>query len=336
VVMRNIRQFINGMKNYLVKHGEADFHQVVHQERDKLSCTEFLNLDAILEGALEELLVAPLHDHISRLWRAAAQRSGATQRLTEQFELARGRSAAALGVKPTLPEPPAAVLASVRHLLGRMQDSASPLDKLECLLATVSALFASAGSQASSLPADDFLPLLLYTLVHCHVTNVEFEADYMWGLLHPLLLHGEAGYYLTMLSSAVHVLKNLQHHLDDRSRESTGRLSDRSGSCSGSEPVEGFLRVLIPDEQQGTILSRTLPARPGMTAREVCKMLDHRLRITSPQDYGLFKLINGEETLVGDLECPQAIKQDLSAKGIHCMLAYKRLEAKIAWPTGQL
>ena len=53
----------------------------------------------------------------------------------------------------------------------------------------------------------------------------QFEADYMWGLLHPMLLNDEAGYYLTMLSSAVHVLKNLPHYLDDRSRESTRSLS---------------------------------------------------------------------------------------------------------------
>ncbi|XP_037073336.1 protein sprint-like [Pollicipes pollicipes] len=336
VVMRNVRQFCNGIKNYLVKHGEAEFHQVVHQERDKLSSTEFLNLDAILEGVLEELLVTPLHDHVSRLWREAAQRSGATQRLAENFEFARSRPAVALGLKPQQTPPTAAVLASVRHFLGRMQDSASPLDKLESLLATVSVLFSAAGGEDASIPADDFLPLLLYALVHCHVTNVEFEADYMWGLLHPLLLNGEAGYYLTMLSSAVHVLKNLLHYLGDRSRDSNTRLSQRSGSCSGSETVEGFLRVVIPDEQQGTILSRTLPCRPGTTARDLCRMLDHKLRITSPQDYALFKLIDGEETLVGDLECPQQVKQDLAAKGVHCMLAYKRLEAKIAWPTGEL
>ncbi|XP_037073334.1 protein sprint-like [Pollicipes pollicipes] len=336
VVMRNVRQFCNGIKNYLVKHGEAEFHQVVHQERDKLSSTEFLNLDAILEGVLEELLVTPLHDHVSRLWREAAQRSGATQRLAENFEFARSRPAVALGLKPQQTPPTAAVLASVRHFLGRMQDSASPLDKLESLLATVSVLFSAAGGEDASIPADDFLPLLLYALVHCHVTNGEFEADYMWGLLHPLLLNGEAGYYLTMLSSAVHVLKNLLHYLGDRSRDSNTRLSQRSGSCSGSETVEGFLRVVIPDEQQGTILSRTLPCRPGTTARDLCRMLDHKLRITSPQDYALFKLIDGEETLVGDLECPQQVKQDLAAKGVHCMLAYKRLEAKIAWPTGEL
>ena len=52
--------------------------------------------------------------------------------------------------------------------------------------------------------------------------------------------------------------------------------------------------MVVPDEQRGTILSRTLPCRPGATARDLCRMLDHKLRITSPQDYGLFKLIDGD------------------------------------------
>ena len=42
------------------------------------------------------------------------------------------------------------------------------------------------------------------------MVSVEIEADYMWGLLHPSLLTGEGGYYLTSLSSAVLVLKNFR------------------------------------------------------------------------------------------------------------------------------
>lgn len=37
------------------------------------------------------------------------------------------------------------------------------------------------------------------------------------------------------------------------------------------------------------------------------------------------------ETLLMDSECPQDAR--LAARGKHCMLAYKRIDAKIAWPT---
>ena len=56
----------------------------------------------------------------------------------------------------------------------------------------------------------DFLPMFIYVLVQDGLVTAEIEADYMWGLLHPCLLAGEGGYYLTTLSSAVHILKNIK------------------------------------------------------------------------------------------------------------------------------
>lgn len=38
------------------------------------------------------------------------------------------------------------------------------------------------------------------------------------GLLHPSLLSGEGGYYLTTLSSAVHVLKNFKESNEENTK----------------------------------------------------------------------------------------------------------------------
>jgi hypothetical protein len=57
----------------------------------------------------------------------------------------------------------------------------------------------------------DFLPMLIYVLVQCGIVAAEIEADFMWGLIHPSLLNGEGGYYLTSLSSAVLALKNFKN-----------------------------------------------------------------------------------------------------------------------------
>ena len=67
------------------------------------------------------------------------------------------------------------------------------------------------------MPCADFLPLLIYVLVHCGLVSAEIEADYMWGLLHPSVLTGEGGYYLTTLSSAVLILKNFQEAHESKS-----------------------------------------------------------------------------------------------------------------------
>lgn len=57
--------------------------------------------------------------------------------------------------------------------------------------------------------AADFLPIFVWVLVQCGFTRAEIEAEYMWGLAHPSLFNGEGGYYLTTLTSAINVLKEL-------------------------------------------------------------------------------------------------------------------------------
>jgi len=63
-VMSNMRQFMNGMKNYLVKHGEKDFAAVVEKARTALKPETFLNLDRVLEAVMHQLIVLPLRDHL--------------------------------------------------------------------------------------------------------------------------------------------------------------------------------------------------------------------------------------------------------------------------------
>jgi len=120
--------------------------------------------------------------------------------------------------------------------------------------------------------------------------------------------------------------------------------------------LKSVLKVVVPDETNGSLLTKTLPVRPHMTTRDVCKIIAHKLRITNPQDYSLFKLIDGKgnilklisyyfnhcilyqlyffilEFLLSETDCPQDIKSSTSASGSHCLFAYKRIDAKIAWP----
>lgn len=325
VVMRNMRQFMSGMKNYLVKHGEREFEKEVEKERVKLRANEFLNLDAILEGVMHKLVVRPLRDHLYRLFVEEYTRSGAIERLAQAISLARHCPPHELGVRAKIEPPSTSAMSAVKGYLARLQRADSPLEKLENLLAGISAIFNSvkAANQGRSvaLGADDFLPLFVWVLVQSGMVAAEIEAEYMWGLLHPSLLSGEGGYYLTTLSSAVHVLKSFRPG------------SDQAADCSdGPAEFRSVLKIVVPDEMHGSIITKTLPVRPNMTTRDVCKIIAHKVRITNPQDYGLFKLVDGEETLLGEGECPQDIRGSVVSAGKHCMFAYKRIDAKIAWP----
>lgn len=99
VVMRNMRQFMSGMKNYLVKHGEREFEKEVEKERLKLRPNEFLNLDAILEDVMMGLVVRPLREHVCRLFNEHYFASGALQTLAENIQHAQGKTIYDLGVQ---------------------------------------------------------------------------------------------------------------------------------------------------------------------------------------------------------------------------------------------
>lgn len=214
VVMRNIRQFMSGMKNYLVKHGEREFEKEVEKERLKLKANEFLNLDAILEGVMMRLVVRPLREHVYKLFVEHYGATGSLNTLADSIQYAHNKHIQELGVRPTIIPPSDSNLNLILKYIERLQKSDSPLDKLENLLSAISTIFNSVKhsncDKHVTLGADDLLPLLVWVLVRGKVVDAEIEAEFMWGLLHPSLLTGEGGYYLTTLSSAVHVLKTFK------------------------------------------------------------------------------------------------------------------------------
>lgn len=335
VVMRNVRQFMSGIKNYLVKSGEGQFETVVQSERSKLKANEFLNLDAILESVLNKIVIKPLKKHIYQLFVNEYTRSGALKLLSDNIKYARTKTPGEFGIEPGFNLLKGLAMDSVHHYLRRLQQVYSPMKKLENLLAAISHIIKCIKSEKRkgiSLSTDDFLPVLMYVLVHCGMIAAEIEADYMWGLLHPSLLTGEGGYYLTTLSSAVHVLKTFHKCNNDYHEGIFNSFETRETLLPMLSDMQGFMKILIPDELNGSIISKTFPIRPRMSTREIVKMIAHKFSITNPQDYGLFKLVNGEETLLMESECPYSIKAELTASGMDCAFAYKRVDAKIAWP----
>lgn len=102
MVMRNMRQFMSGMKNYLVKHGERGFEKEVEKERLKLRPNEFLNLDAILEDVMMGLVVRPLREHVCQLFIDHYAATGALQTLAENIQHAHGKTIHELGVRVSI------------------------------------------------------------------------------------------------------------------------------------------------------------------------------------------------------------------------------------------
>lgn len=99
IVMRNMRQFMSGMKNYLVKHGEGDFQREVLRARSMLKSDEFLNLDAILESVMHQLVILPLREHLYGLFVDYYTGTGDIQLLVENVKHAFGKTPVDFGIR---------------------------------------------------------------------------------------------------------------------------------------------------------------------------------------------------------------------------------------------
>ena len=63
-VIRNVRQFINGMKNFFLKQGEGDLHSIFVEQRSRLTANQILNYDAITETVLHRLVLSKFHENV--------------------------------------------------------------------------------------------------------------------------------------------------------------------------------------------------------------------------------------------------------------------------------
>jgi hypothetical protein len=106
---------------------------------------------------------------------------------------------------------------------AKLQEAELPFEKLEFLLNAVTTILDntvdsdSESSDVRHLGCDDFLPLLAHVICKCGFHFAEIEAEYMWGLLQPTLMIGQAGYYVTSLCSAAISLKEFRSRTEQES-----------------------------------------------------------------------------------------------------------------------
>ncbi|XP_071482762.1 uncharacterized protein [Diadema antillarum] len=319
VVLRSVRQFMSGTKNYLLNNREPEVNAVINKYANELDAS---SLEAIVEGTLHQCVLAPLQSDISMSCLNEYNRNGSMALMDHNIMQAKSKSPEELGIKPNYIPPRGKDLEEIKRLFSELQEAYSPLRKLDLLLKIVSAIYNSVRDKNSgrkvtnSMGADDFLPMLIYVLVQCEMMCIEIEADYMWGLLDPAMLSGEGGYYLTTLSSAICVLKQFEEETNTETK--------------------GFLTVLAAPTLDPTCISlKTLPVLPGMVASEVCRILAHRLALEEEdaKTYRLYLLRNSSEIELEDFDSPLKMKTDEEARGVRgCRFGFKSHKAKINWP----
>jgi len=61
---------------------------------------------------------------------------------------------------------------------------------------------------------------------------------------------------------------------------------------AAEETSDAFIRIAIPNEQQGFIEYHTYPVLPKMDSSKLTRVIAHQFAITNPEDFGLSVFIS--------------------------------------------
>lgn len=126
-------------------------------------------------------------------------------------------------------------------LFAKLQEAELPFEKLDYLLTAMTMILDntidpdSESNDARHFGCDDFLPLLAYVLCKTGFHFAEIEAEYIWGLMMPTVMNGQAGYYATSLCSAAVSLKAFKQQFE--SPEGVSVVSENFDSLDSGCPA---------------------------------------------------------------------------------------------------
>ena len=337
-IMSNVRQFLNGMKNYLIKNSSERFLTLIDAIRQNLNSTQqVFNIDSLIEDCLENIVLIKLKHKIYYLlvdWLINNNMLCAfSSNIKDLLNLDKILCTKLLGVKVTL-DP--SMLKILRGYYICMQNEYSPFAKIKYILFIINELllkikkYNSALYDLCNLDLSEFLPLIIYILCVCNMYSMQIEIDYIWGLVHRQSINTETIFYLTLMSSACHILKTLNIK---QLANNFDVLTNNSSVVDLSYLSNGLFNFVMPNEKSRTIENFYIPIKQTFKCKEICNIIAFMLKIFNSNDYSLYLLDeNGAEKKIRDDEQPFEIKIEKFRLNLKVAFIYKNKCANIVWP----
>jgi len=199
---------------------------------------------------LEKFLLSRLHE---RIFATDASDREQDEALAARFERLAWVGFEHLGVPPVDPS----LLRLAVSELERVNTYKAPRDKLVCILNASRVIndvlkitMEDSGAVGRPLSADDFLPLLIYSVLTAKPPRLHANVEFIAAFRHPSRLHGEDAYFLTALQSAAAFVrqasaKELGVSEEEFERRCAESLAAAAGAPGGA-PAPG--EEAAPDE----------------------------------------------------------------------------------------
>jgi len=300
IVMRNMRQFMTGMKNYLIRTGEEDLQNAIERERVKLRPNSFIDIDSVLEHALQNVIIKPLYQKLLKLFNTTIKSSDCCDvaKESKSNKLSEEMQSRLMDVVDLCKD-------SFTNLENSLKISDKVLHYLDMVRIIVNHLN-TAGCSNVDIPT--FCSSLVFILGQIGAESVGHQAEIMWGLAHRDLLQGEIGFYLALLySSAV-----IQNNKKDQTYKDH----------------HAFLQVMFLDERSSSLTQSVVPLVPAATVKDVKNIIGCKDSYRDKQDYGLYSFKDGQETKLDDCDLARSIVDSEE----DTVIIYKKAGTRILLP----
>ncbi|XP_007436169.2 ras and Rab interactor-like protein [Python bivittatus] len=308
-MLQEIRQMISNLKGYLCE--SSDLHTAYSEYGE----AEEIDLGSVVEGALYKCILKPLRDSIYAQLLDFRTHDGTLNRLRENQVTLSQQSLGELGVAASVPD--GACLERIQTKLSLLHQAYSPKKKETQMLKICKMLYEAMNlscDKAEPFGADDFLPVLIYVLVHCDVVSVQLDVEYMMELMDPSQLQGEGGYYLTTWFGALYHIENFQaastitRQISVEAKRSIHQWHRRRTIHHHRRNLQNILYVSFHEPFNN---QKTISVPPNMTTALVCAACAEKYGISDGADYGLFLVSESSSELLTEDSYPQKIRADL-------------------------
>lgn len=208
--VKDLRNTVTSIEKYISENLDpqyADTLSLLDQSVDVSSV-----LDDCVFHAVEDTIFVPLEKQVNFLVGETVDKE-VEQRLARNIERLKCRSQIESGIPEYLQSDEDWGLSC--HHLSTIDERTLPMDKIQELLRAALEIFKSCGEKNldwhdnSALTADDYLPIHIYVVVKSGLKRPLATKELLGAMIHPSLMLGEVGYFLTMFEVALKYIADM-------------------------------------------------------------------------------------------------------------------------------
>lgn len=196
------RQFMNGLKSYIINKRSSDFTQILEQMKEEYEYEENLTVEYVIESSIERALILPLKEKIDKYTVLKTKQSD--KEFLSKVDLLKYKNQDYFGITEDFISQNCWVPAI--KLISTLQDCVTPTEYLLCIFNTANEIFNEHKHQQKDkkklIAGDEILPIFVYVVAKSSIKNPFQICEFIMQLGDPVELSRELGYYLTVFYSS--------------------------------------------------------------------------------------------------------------------------------------